>query len=307
MAIPATFDRTTIVRGPCRITYDGATFFSKGGVALAMSNETFDKETDAYGVVGRAKTDLKVTVSFEPVGEIEAIATLFPYASTVFGASIYGSTDKPLVIVSSDATYTILAAAITKLPTIKCSANSTAIGSVEFTGLLKKGGDPSLAADYFTYSATGGTVQAVGFDPSTIVTAPYSATLGSLSFMSEAGFEISFDAKMNPVKVDGIGTVDMSFQGIGFTVTCIPTGVADTSFDTYFGSLSAGEELAAVTLDISTPTSKGLNFDSTSVQIMDLQRRFSPNDNRLGQLTLKSKRAVTSGIASAIYTLTVVA
>lgn len=303
MAIPVTFDRTTIVRGPCRITYDGATFFSKGGVSLAMSNETFDKESDAYGVVGRAKNDLKITVSFEPVGEIEAISTLFPYNTILPGASIYGSTDKPLVIVSADATYTILAAAITKIPTVKCSANSTAIGSVEFTGLLKKGGDPSLAADYFT-KGVGGTVQATGFDPAGIITAPYSATLGgSLSFMSEAGFDISFDVKMNPVKVDGIGTVDMSFQDIDFTVTCIPTGVADTSFDTYFGSLNAGEELAAVSLDISTFTVGGINFDSTSVQIMDLQRRFSPNDNRLGQLTLKSKRTVTSGVANPIYTL----
>jgi hypothetical protein len=306
MAIPATFDRTTIVRGPCRITYDGATFFSKGGVALSMSNETFDKETDAYGVVGRAKSDLKISISFEPVGEIEAITTLFPYASTLMGASIYGSTDKPLVLISADATYTFLAAAITKIPTIKCSANSTAIGSVEFTAILKKDGNPDIAADYFVKSA-GGVVQAVVFDPTTIVTAPYSATLGSLSFMSEAGFEISFDAKMNPVKVDGIGTVDMSFQDLEFTVTCIPTGVPDTSFDTYFGSLSAGEELAAVSLDISTTTSKGLNFDSTSVQVMDLQRRFSPNDNRLGQLTLKSKRTVSSGIAVPIYTLTAVA
>lgn len=307
MAIPATFDRTTIVRGPCRITYDGATFFSKGGVALAMSNETFDKESDAYGIVGRAKNDLKITVSFEPVGEIEALSTLFPYAATLPGASIYGSTDKPLVIVAADATYTILNAAITKLPTVKCSANSTALGSVEFTGLLKKGGDPAIAADYFTTGA-GGTVQAVGFNPAGIITAPYSATIaGTLSFMSEAGFDISFDSKMNPIKVDGIGTVDMSFQDIEFTVTCIPTGVTDTSFDTYFGSLSAGEELSGVSLDISTPTLGGINFDSTSVQVMDIQRRFSPNDNRLGQLTLKSKRTVSSGIAVAIYTLGVVA
>jgi len=306
MAIPVTFDRTTIVRGPCRITYNSQTFYSKGGVSLAMSNETFDKESDAHGVIGRAKTDLKITVSFEPVGEIEAIATLFPYNTILPGVTVYGATDKPLVIVSADATYTILNAAITKLPTIKCSANSTAIGSVEFTGLLKIGGDPSLAVDYFT-KTSGAAVQATGFDPAAIITAPYYATLGgSLSFMSEAGFDISFDVKMNPIKVDGIGTVDMSFQDIDFTVTCIPTGVADTSFDTYFGGLSSGEELAAVALDISTPTVGGLNFDSTSVQIMDLQRRFSPNDNRLGQLTLKSKRTVTTGVANPIYTLAVV-
>ena len=55
----ATFDRTTIVRGPCKITYDGATFYSKGGVTLAMNQSTFDKEVDGYGMVGKAKTDMK--------------------------------------------------------------------------------------------------------------------------------------------------------------------------------------------------------------------------------------------------------
>ena len=88
----ASFDRTTIVRGPCKITYDGATFYSKGGVTLTVNQSSFDKQSDAYGLIGRGKTDMSVVVEFEPVGEIESLTVLFPYGATTIGAGIYGAT-----------------------------------------------------------------------------------------------------------------------------------------------------------------------------------------------------------------------
>lgn len=302
----ATFDRATIVRGPCKIGYDGATFYSKGGVSLTMTNSTFDKETDAYGIVGKAKTDFQVVVEFEPVGEIEALTTLFPYGSTAIGGSIYGSADKPLVITSVDQTYTINNAAVTQMPSIRCTANNTAFGSVQFTGLVDKSGDPSSLADY--YSATAGAAIGAAFSPSLIVTAPYQATLGAVGpFYSEAGFEIAFDLSLNPVTVDGMGTVDMSLQNLGVNITCIPTGALANSFDTYFGSLDVGEDLANSTLDISTSTSGGLNFDCLAVQVIDIQKRFSPTDNRVGQLTMAARRTFTSGSPNALFTVLTVA
>jgi hypothetical protein len=302
----ATFDRTTIVRGPCKIAYDTQTFYSKGGVTLSMTNSTFDKETDAYGIVGKAKSDFQVVVEFEPVGEIEALTVLFPYGSTSIGASIYGATDKPLVITAADATYTIRNAAVTQMPSIRCTANNTAFGSVQFTGLLDIGGNPNLLGDYYSVGA-GGSIGAT-FDPSKLVTAPYTATLGgSLTFYSEAGFEVSFDLGLNPVMVDGIGTVDMSLQNLGCNISCIPVGIAENSFDTYFGSLDAGEDLANVTLDISTTTSGGLNFDCAAVQILDIQKRFSPTENRLGQLNMSARRTFSTGVPAALFTVAAVA
>lgn len=302
----ATFDRSTIVRGPCKITYDSATFYSKGGVSLTMTNSTFDKETDAYGIVGKSKGDLQMVVEFEPVGEIEALTTLFPYGSTAIGASIYGSTDKSLVITSVDAVYTINNAAVTQMPSIRCTANNTAFGSVQFTGLVDKSGDPNSLADYYA-ATTGGSIGAT-FDATKIVTAPYTATLGAIGpFYSEAGFEIAFDLGLNPVTVDGMGTIDMSLQNLGVNITCIPTGALANSFDTYFNSLDIGEDLANSTLDISTTTSGGLNFDCLAVQVIDHQKRFSPADNRVGQLTMAARRTFTSGVPNAMFTVAVVA
>lgn len=301
-----TFSRTAIVRGPCKIGFDTATFYSKGGVTLTMTNATFDKETDAYGVVSKSKTDFQIVVEFEPVGEIEDLAKLFPYGNTAMGASIYGNADKALTITAADATYTINNAAVTQMPSIRCSANNTAFGTVQFTGLLDLGGDPSVLADY--YAVAGGASIGTDFDPAKIITAPYTGSFGEIGgFFSEAGFEISFDLSLNPVVVDGIGTVDMSLQNLGATVTCIPTGLAENSFDGYFGSLDAGEDLAVDSLNISTETVGGLRFICAGAQLIDLQKRFSPTDNRLGQLTLAAKRTFSTGAPVALFTVAAVA
>jgi len=301
----ASIDRTTIIRGPAKITYDSATFYSKGGISLTFTNSTFDKETDAFGIVNRAKTDLQIVVEFEPVGEIEELAKLYPYGSTAIGASIYGSTDKPLVIVAQGNTYTINNAQITSLPNIRCTANNTAFGSIQFTGLIENSGDPSTLADYYAVTQSGTFADTV-FDPSKLITAPYTATLGSTTFYSEAGFEIAFDLSLTPVTVDGIGTVDMTLANLGATITCIPINAAYNAFDTYFGSLDAGEDLASATLDISTTTTGGLNVDFAGVQITDFQRRFSPNDNRNGTLTMVAKRTFTTGAPNAMFTVAAV-
>jgi len=300
-----TFNRTTIVRGPCKIAYNSQTFYSKGGVALTMTNSTFDKETDAYGNVSKSKTDFQVLVEFEPVGEIEALAVLFPYGNTAMGASIFGATDKALVITALDATYTINNAAVTQMPTIRCTANNTAFGSVQFTGLLEIDGDPSALADYYAVSA--GASIGTAFTPGNIITAPYVASYGDISeFFSESGFEIAFELGLNPVVVDGIGTVDMSLQNLGASITCIPTGLAENIFDEFFDALEAGQDLAAEALNISTATVGGLSFICAAAQVIDLQKRFSPTDNRLGQLTLAAKRTFNTGAPVALFTVAAV-
>jgi hypothetical protein len=301
----ATFDRTTIVRGPCKITYDGATFYSKGGVTLTMNQSTFDKEVDGYGMVGKAKTDMQIVVEFEPVGEVEALAILFPFANTAIGSSIYGASDKPLVIVALDQTYTIHNAAITKLPSLRCTANNTQLGSVQFTGLVKNSANPNALTSYYTASA--GAAIGIAFDPALIIAAPYTATLGASSFSSSDGFEISFDLALTPIVVDGIGTVSMALGNIGATVSCTPIGVATGFFDTYFDAMDAGKELPSATLDISTTVVGGLNFDASAVQVISIDRMFSPTENRLGKLTLAAKRTFTTGVPNALFTIAAVA
>lgn len=299
----ATFDRTTIVRGPCKITYDGATFYSKGGVTFTATNSSFDKDTDAYGPVGKIKTDFQVVVEFEPVGEIEALTTLFPYASTAMGASLCGATDKPLVIVSASATYTVLNAIVTQMPSLRLSATATAFGSVQFTGLLKKAGDPTVIADYYTLG-TGASI-GVAFDPAKIICGPYYCDFPGAETYSEAGFELSFDLSMNPVIVDGFGTVDMSLTSLGANLSFIPTGISEGEFEGLLEGVEFGSSLSTFDCQIRTDTVGGLDFSFIG-QLIDVQNRFSPTDNRIGTINIAAVREINTGAPEALFTISAV-
>ena len=298
----ATFDRTTIVRGPCKITYDGATFYSKGGVTFTATNSSFDKDTDAYGPVGKIKTDFQVVVEFEPVGEIEALTTLFPYASTAMGASLCGATDKPLVIVSASATYTVLNAIVTQIPSLRLSATATAFGSVQFTGLLKKDGDPSNLAHYYTIGV--GAAIGVGFDPNKIICGPYYCSFPSTETYSEAGFEVSFDLSMNPVIVDGFGTIDMSLTSLGANLSFIPTGIDGSDIQAELG-IATGSSLSSFDCQVRTNTVGGLDLGFVG-QLIDIQDRFSPTDNRIGTVNIAAVREINTGVPEPLFILNAV-
>lgn len=299
------FDRTTIVRGPCKITYDGATFYSKGGVTLTLTNSTFDKETDAYGVAGRGKTDMMIVVEFEPVGEIEALTVLFPYASTVIGASIFTGTDKPLVITSVAATYTIKCAAVTQMPSLRLTANNTAFGSVQFTGILDRTtGDPADIASYYTTGA-GGSINGNLFNPALIIAGPYNMSLGEESAIySETGFEIAFDQSNTPIVVDGFGTVDMALANLGATITATPAGTAGSVFEAYFDELESGQELSQFDMGISCDNTIGSIIFTGKAQLIDFAQRFSPSENRIGQITMQLVRTFTSSGPNPLFSIT---
>ena len=300
----ATFDRTTIVRGPCKITYDGATFYSKGGVTLTVNQSSFDKQSDAYGLIGRGKTDMSVVVEFEPVGEIESLTVLFPYGATTIGTGIYGATDKNLVIVATDATYTVFNAAVTQMPSIRCTATNTAFGSVQFTGLVATSGEAGDMGEYLGVGA--GASIGVAFSPSLVVAGPYTGNLnGDGPFATESGFDVSFDLSLTPIIVDGIGTVDMALANVGVSASFIPTGIDPDYFDEFL-TAGIGLEIASPSFQIVTEIIGGLNLNLASAQIIDYQRRFSSTENRAGTLNLVAKRTFTTGAPNALFTVAAV-
>jgi hypothetical protein len=301
----AAFDRTTIVRGPCKITYDGATFYSKGGVTLTVNQSSFDKQSDAYGLIGRGKTDMSVVVEFEPVGEIESLTVLFPYGATTIGAGIYSTTDKPLVIVATDATYTVYNAAITQMPSIRCTATNTAFGSVQFTGLRENANPDDTTEGYFNVGA--GASIGTAFNPALVIAGPYTGSLGGGDpFFTEAGFDVSFDLSLTPIIVDGVGTVDMALANIGASASFVPTGISDDYWDSWMSSIIGQELITLLPFNVVTESIGGLNLNLASAQIIDVQRRFSPTENRAGTVNLVAKRTFTSGAPNALFTVAAV-
>lgn len=303
-------NRTTIIAGPALLQFATQKFWSKGNVEVKIINDRFDIETAHFGKVDERFQDRRVEVSFEPSGAITAgIATvLWPYGATTVGSSILTGTDRPLEIFGRDGRkITVHAAAVTKMPTLRLGSNTTLLSSMTFTGLVKNTTDPTNAAAYYTEAAVtypGDT----GFGIADIKTAAASAVWGASapwsSFVSETGFEIDFNLKLAPQKVDGIGTVDMTFQSVEVMLKAVPVGPAATDIlaklspTSGMGASIAGADNLTVTAGtvavlLSKPgiTESGLIFGSTA--------------KRVAATTWQATRTITTGVADPLFTVTV--
>lgn len=76
---------TKIIGGPALVTFRGASFFSKGDIALELTRETFPIETDAFRQVDERVRRQPISVSFTPVGEWENLSVLYAYAGVNLG------------------------------------------------------------------------------------------------------------------------------------------------------------------------------------------------------------------------------
>lgn len=298
--------RTSIISGPALITYNSQKFWSKGDVTLKVVNDRFDIQTAHFGKVDERFADRKIEVSFEPSGAFSAgvAGVLWPYGSTTVGASIFGASDTALTINGRDGRQIVIhAAAVTQMPGIKLGVTETIIGSVTFTGLVKNNTDPTNAAAYYTESAVaypGDT----GFAVSDILTKAYSAAWGATSpwsaFLAEGGWSIDFDLQLSPQKVDGIGTVDMTFSQVGVSAKCVPVG--PTALDILSKVAGTGG------LGVSIATANHLNISATGVYVRLYNAAlaesglvFGNTAKRIGETEWIATRSITTGVADPLF------
>ena len=303
-------NRTTIISGPALIQFASQKFWSKGNVEVKIVNDRFDLETSHFGKVDSRYQDRKVEVSFEPSGAITSAlaAVLWPYGATTVGTSIFTGTDRPLEIFGRDGRkITVHAAALTKMPALRLGANTTPLGPVTFTGIIKNNTDPTNAAAYYTEAAVVYPGDA-GFAIADIKTLAASAAWGSSApwnaVVSENGFEIDFNLSLAQQKVDGIGTVDMTFQSLEVMLKAIPVGPAATDIlaksspTSGMGASMAGADNLTVTAGtVAAMISKPALTDSGLV--------FGSSAKRVGPTVWTATRTVTTGTADPLFTVTV--
>lgn len=221
--------RNDILRGPAIIQFQDQTFYSKGDIAVALNQTTFAIEASRFGGKIDDRVDqISHTISFIPVGEWEALAVLFPYATAVIGSSVFG-VDKTLTIWTVDDKKRVYkAGAVTQMPNIELGATRTLLGQTQFTCLHADASDWSTANSLFTDSAEAYPGDA-GFTPANIITQPYACVYGGdapwSSFRTKEGIVISFALQLAPETNDWKGLFDMTFQGLEVTATLQPEGV----------------------------------------------------------------------------------
>jgi hypothetical protein len=139
MAVTLSIDRTTTVKGPCFLTFNSQTIYSKDDVRIMPQKETWDVPTSVAGKKsGKNLKDITFKVMLTQDGEVTAglLGVIALYASQIPGTSIFGA-GLPLNIVSltesSDNFITFRNAAPTKLPELTFATDKTAFGALEFT------------------------------------------------------------------------------------------------------------------------------------------------------------------------------
>lgn len=301
-------DRTTIVTGPAIVTYNSQTFHTKDNIALTLKLNTFEINSSIFSKVDERLDDVLVEVSFTPVGKPEAFTTLWPYQNPTADTSIFGATDKDLVIWTyAGKQITLKNAAVTKMPDIILSSTKTIIGSMTFSAI----GQNNLA---WTDAAKRSTIADAAFSdssfaPADIVTQGYAVAWGSSSpwdsIATEDGVVISSSVKTKPIKTDTDGIVDMIMDSVDVTAKFVPVGVSETQLIALLkmqgASVLRGASLATINTGAFSAIGSGFAVRFASAFPRATPMTFDRSKNRAGEVEFVAARTFSSGVPQDLF------
>jgi hypothetical protein len=301
-------DRNTINIGPGSVTFGGQTFWSKGDIVIKNTVSRFEIVTSRFGKVDERLQDKRIVVSFEPTGRFDTslAAVIWPYATAAIGSKVFGATDSALVINTlAGSQYTLHNTALTGMPDINLGVGQTIQGEIEFTGLLKNNADPSDVNSYYTIAAVaypGDT----GFDVADIITDVFSnswPSFGAASdFHTEDGWSISLGLSLRDEMVDGLGTVDMTFQEIQVTATAIPVGptVDDVSLAQGINGEALGTSVQTLSSDL-VIEGAGVYVAVYNAALVESDFGHGTDRKTLGSTDWIATRTLTLGVADPLF------
>lgn len=170
-------NRTTVIGGPCFVTYNDVSFYTAGDVTVTPKKVLFDIPTLRFG----KKTDQRLqdfyyVIGFGPSGEVTdpLLGVLFAILALSTGESLFPEEDTPLEIIGIESTLNRVSfrnAALTKMPDLSLKVPGTPFGAVEFTaiggnGIAFNNADRIVAVDTFEYPTD-------TFESSDIITSPF--------------------------------------------------------------------------------------------------------------------------------------
>jgi hypothetical protein len=293
---------STILSGPCKLVFDGATIYSQGNVEVKLIEERFDIKVDGVRMMQQRAKDRRYEITLTPAGEFKDLAVLWPYASTVIGTKIFAN--DTLTLWSRDATANkriFSNVAITKLPPIRASSGQTMLGSMTFTAILKDGAVPGDADAYVVQSDD--TWPSEALDVSKIITPIFARSWGSSPwdafFVGPDGMEFDFPLGLKPHTVDGLGTVNYSVISHEGTCNFTPMGLTEEQIRSAVGANAVLGSAPTVNNLIAAGT--GCHLTLYSAQMQEAAFTFGADAERLGPLTAKATQTLSAGALNPIY------
>ena len=307
--------RSQLVRGPSKVTWNSITFHSKEDIAITHAPSYAAITSSLHGEVDKVKTDLVIQIPVRLWGAWENISTLFPSAllNPAAGASVFGATDLPLVILGKNGDQvTYHNAALTQMANLRLGVDGdTFSADCVFTAILANGTNPEDAAAYYTL-ATGQSYSETAFAKTNFKRSRFSGAWGTrtgwTTITPQDGFNVSWALNMKPVTVDGLGTVDMTLVDMVASCRCIPIGptLAQIEAQAKFGSGSgqAHGVLLGANSDDLTLTGTGVSVVLKAAGLVQSGYVFGTDKLRMGEVAWATTRGFSSGTPVAAATVT---
>jgi hypothetical protein len=303
--------RDQILRGPCKITFGGQAFYSKGDVKIAHQVTTVPVPTSRFGKVDERVSSVMDMIDLELDGRYitAQLAVLFPYATKVIGSSVFGD-DATLTINSVDGQQRIYkAAAVLKMPSLRFGRKVTLMGPMQFGCLYEEDTTPQTANSLFTDSATaypGDT----GYDAAAILTQVYDCVWGATapfdSFGSVNGVTVDFKLDTSVDETEAFGIFDYVFQNLEVTAKLEPDGVTPAevlaAMKIQGTGAVLGRSLKAQANDLII-TGTGVYFKMNKAAIVPFEEHFSSSKRRVGQVEFRATRTVTTGALDPLFVI----
>jgi hypothetical protein len=211
---------------------------------------------------------------------------------------------QPLVIHGNDGTrVTLHNAAVSQMPAITFSSQATLWGPVQFEAFSKNGVAWTTANAYYTLDSAAFADE--GFDPSDILTQPYTLTWGAAPWSglsTKAGITVANTLTLEPIEDDASGVLTRRIAAVGFTATAQPMGPSLADLLTKLGIQGAGATRGR------SLSGDNLNIEGTGVYarlyaaaLTGGPAVWSSRLDRLGDLTWQATRTFTEGVANPLF------
>ncbi len=307
--------RSSIVSGPARVVRGSGTVHTRESFSIDLVKAQTPIVLEGYGEIDQRDEDALVTAQFVPDGRWNSATRsfLWPYLNPTIGSDPFGASDTPTVIHDSNAhVHTIVASAVTQMPSLLLSPAGSMIGPVGITGIRASAGDWNDASSLYTVATSGGTFTDSAFAVADIKTQNYTGAWGSVtgfgSIGTEAGWTIDFQTNINYFKVDEVGTCKASLVGVSVLARCTPIGISGANMlaalDFQESSSARGKSGNALGADlVITGADSSTIVTLKAAKLVRAGYRFGARVLRDGEVGWVATRNFSTGVAGALVTL----
>jgi hypothetical protein len=292
--------RSSLVRGPATVTFNGVTWYSQGDVSIKITKQAFDI-TVGGGKIDERLAGYEAEVSFTPSGRLLGLSLFSAFGALALGTQLYTSADLPVVVASAAATWTFKAGRISKIPSIIASARKTAFGSMTLKCIVGDGLVPGAVDSFLTMSAGAAPTGEASAD---IITGPWTITGGGLgtSWETADGLTLDFELQTSEQRTDSGGLVAEFLTGVTAKATFTPSGLAPSAIVTALQLTDAiGGSLNTGGVDL-VATGSGITATLKGVTVTEAGFAHSVDKQTSGAVTAIATRASNTTL-QALFTL----